>query len=85
MQRIALRDRSYERNMSRDYIDQLNQAYEKFYVEAHQGSQILTINTNDLNYVANEEDLKWVENRIRQRLKLTPYQEQLLLEIEIDG
>ena len=85
MQRIALRDRSYERNMSRDYIDQLNQAYEKFFGEAHQGSQILTINTNDLNYVASEEDLKWVENRIRQRLKLTPYQEQLLLEIEIDG
>lgn len=85
MQRIALRDRSYERNMSRDYIDQLNQAYEKFFGEAHQGSRILMINTNDLNYVASEEDLKWVENRIRQRLKLTPYQEQLLLEIEIDG
>jgi deoxyguanosine kinase len=85
MQRIASRDRSYERNMSRDYIDQLNQAYEKFFGEAHQGSQILTINTNDLNYVASEEDLKWVENRTRQRLKLTPYQEQLLLEIEIDG
>jgi deoxyguanosine kinase len=85
MQRIALRDRSYERNMSRDYIDQLNQAYEKFFGEAHQGSPILTINTNDLNYVASVGDLKWVENRIRQRLKLTPYQEQLLLEIEVDG
>jgi deoxyguanosine kinase len=85
MQRIALRDRSYERNMSRDYIDQLNKAYENFFGEAHQGSPILAINTNDLNYVASVEDLKWVENRIRQRLKLTPYQEQLLLEIEADG
>jgi deoxyguanosine kinase len=85
MQRIALRDRSYERNMSRDYIDQLNQAYEKFFGEAHQGAPILTINTNDLNYVASVEDLKWVENRIRQRLKLTPYQERLLLGIEVDG
>jgi deoxyguanosine kinase len=85
MQRIALRDRSYERNMSRDYIDQLNKAYENFFGEAHQGSPILAINTNDLNYVASVEDFKWVENRIRQRLKLTPYQEQLLLEIEADG
>ena len=85
MQRIALRDRSYERNMSRDYIDQLNQAYEEFFGEGHQGSPILTINTNDLNYVTSAADLKWVENRIRQTLKLTPYQEQLLLEIEADG
>ena len=85
MQRIALRDRSYERNMSRGYIDQLNQAYEEFFGEAHQDSPILTINTNDLNYVASAADLKWVENRIRQTLKLTPYQEQLLLEIEADG
>lgn len=85
MQRIALRDRSYERNMSRDYIDQLNQAYEEFFGEAHQGSPILTINTNDLNYVVSTADLRWVENRIRQTLKLTPYQEQLLLGIEGDG
>ena len=85
MQRIASRDRSYERNMSRDYIDQLNQAYEGFFGEVHQGSPILTINTNDLNYVASAADLKWVENRIRQTLKLTPYQEQLLLGIEMDG
>jgi deoxyguanosine kinase len=84
MQRIASRDRSYERNMERAYIDQLNGAYEKFFGDAHQGSPVLTIDTNDLNYVANPEDLKWVENRIRQTLKLPPYQEQLPLQIEMD-
>ena len=82
MQRIASRDRSYERNMERAYIDQLNLAYEAFFGDSHQGSPVLTIDTNDLNYVANPEDLKWVENRIRQTLKLSPYQEQLPLEIE---
>ena len=85
MQRIASRDRSYERNMERAYIDQLNHAYETFFGETHQGSPVLTIDTNDLNYVANPEDLKWVENRIRETLKLPPYQEQLPLEIEPKG
>ena len=33
MQRIALRDRPYERQMERAYIDQLNQAYDAFYLE----------------------------------------------------
>lgn len=76
MQRIALRDRPYERNMDRDYIDSLNQAYEEFYSAEHSGSPILRINTNDLNYVAREEDLDLVETRIRQTLKLGPYQTQ---------
>ncbi|MFN2150133.1 MAG: deoxynucleoside kinase [Anaerolineales bacterium] len=82
MQRIASRDRPYERNMERAYIAQLNQAYEDFYGENHQGSPVLVIDTNHLNYIANPDDLKWMENRIRQQLKLSPYQEPLPLEIE---
>jgi deoxyguanosine kinase len=84
MQRIASRDRSYERNMARGYIDQLNQTYEEFFGESHPGPPVLTIDTNDLNYVANPDDLKWVETRIRQTLRMSPYQEQLPLEIERD-
>ena len=34
MQRIALRDRPYERQMERGYIDQLNQAYDSFFPRA---------------------------------------------------
>jgi deoxyguanosine kinase len=82
MQRIASRDRPYERNMDRGYIDQLNQAYEKFFGDGHNGPQVLVVDTNHLNYVANPEDLKWVENRIRQTLKLSPFQSELPLEIE---
>jgi deoxyguanosine kinase len=76
MQRIAHRDRPYERNMDQVYIDNLNQAYESFYSDQHTGSPILRINTNQLNYVAKEEDLDWVETRIRQTLRLGPYQTQ---------
>jgi deoxyguanosine kinase len=82
MQRIASRDRSYERDMDQVYIAQLNQAYENFFGDEHQGSPVLIIDTDKLNYVANPEDLKWVEKRIRETLKLPPYQEQLPLDIE---
>ncbi|MCJ7734186.1 MAG: deoxynucleoside kinase [Anaerolineales bacterium] len=76
MQRIAQRDRPYERNMDQGYIESLNAAYDKFYSEDHAGAQVLRINTNQLNYVANEQDLDWVENRIRQTLEIGPYQTQ---------
>ena len=76
MQRIAHRDRPYERNMDQGYIQNLNEAYEVYYSNKESGSPVLKINTNELNYVAKEEDLDWVENRIRQTLKLGPYQTQ---------
>jgi len=76
MQRIAHRDRPYERNMDQEYIEDLNRAYDGFYSEGHSGAPVLRINTNELNYVAKEQDLDWVENRIRQTLKLHPYQTQ---------
>jgi len=50
MQRIAFRDRSYERNMESSYIDELNQAYEEFFSHPYDGTPILTIDTNPHNY-----------------------------------
>jgi deoxyguanosine kinase len=82
MQRISARDRPYERNMERDYIAQLNQAYEEFFIDhARRRSPVLTIDTNSLDYVRFPEDLKQVENRIRQALKLVPFQPELPLEM----
>lgn len=78
MQRIASRDRPYERNMERAYIDQLNRAYEDFYGgKSPRSSNVLVLDTNHLDYVRKPEDLKWVENRIRQALKMTPFQPEL--------
>lgn len=76
MQRIAHRDRPYERNMDQEYLENLNRAYDEFFSEDHSGTPVLRINTNELNYVAKEQDLDWVENRIRQTLRLHPYQTQ---------
>jgi len=50
MQRIAFRDRSYERNMESSYIDELNQAYEEFFSHPYDGTPILTIDTNPHNF-----------------------------------
>lgn len=79
MQRIALRDRSYERSMERDYIAELNEAYETYFGQGAvktdgRSVPVLIIDTNDLNYIQRPEDLRWVEDRIRQVLRLDPFQ-----------
>ena len=80
MQRIAMRDRPFERNMQREYIAELNQAYDHFFGDGIQRrSPVLTIETNDLDYVRRIDDLKSVEERIRQALKAVPYQPELPL------
>ena len=81
MHRIALRDRPYERNMARGYIHQLNLAYEEHFNNHQKGSPVLVIDTDDLDYIRNPDDLKWIENRLRQALKLPPFQQELPLEV----
>jgi deoxyadenosine/deoxycytidine kinase len=85
MQRIAHRDRPYERDMDVAYIDELNQAYESFFGDGYNGPEILTINTNNLNYVADRSDLKKVEHRIRQALEMVPFQTELPLDLKGDS
>lgn len=80
MQRIALRDRPYERNMERDYIAQLNHSYEDFFSRPYDGARVLKIDTNPLNIVQNPKDLKLVENNIRTALQLGPVQPSLPLD-----
>jgi len=80
MGRIALRDRSYERSIEHSYIEEVNQAYEAFFGDRNKRrSLLLTIDTNELDYVQNGEDLKLVENGIRQALKMPPFQQELPL------
>ncbi len=81
MQRIAMRDRPYERNMERAYIDELNHAYDRFFSDGFQRrSPVLTVETNELDYVRRPADLKWVEARIRQALQNVPFQPELPLQ-----
>jgi deoxyguanosine kinase len=79
MGRIAARDRPYERNMAWDYIDQLNRAYEEYYAREARTRHVLTVDTNQLDYVHHPQHLRWVENRIRQALKYHPFQPELPL------
>lgn len=74
MSRIAFRDRPYERQMERAYIDELNVAYEEFFSNPFDHTPILKIDTNDLNIIQNAEHIKLIENRIREALGLSPYQ-----------
>ncbi len=76
MQRIAQRDRPYERQMEVEYIDILNQTYETHF-GLTSNENILVINSNDLDFVRRPEDLEYVDGRIRQAMKLAPFQESL--------
>jgi len=78
MRRIATRDRTYERNMDRAYIHDLNQAYEDFFGTNPPG-QVLILDTNTLDFVARPEHLAYVVDRIRDTLGLPPYQPELPL------
>jgi deoxyguanosine kinase len=79
MQRIALRDRPYERQMERSYIHELNLAYQDFFSKPFDHTPVLTIETDHLNIIQNPEHLKWTENRIRQSLNMPPFQPALPL------
>jgi deoxyguanosine kinase len=79
MHRITLRDRSFERSMERDYINLLNIAYDECFMQPEDNRPVLIIDSNELDFVKNEEDLKWIENRIRQHLHLPPFQPELLI------
>jgi len=80
MHRIATRDRSYERNMERGYIELLNQTYEDFFSKPYESTPVLTIDTDPLDFVHNPTHLRLIENRIREALNLSPYQPLLMEE-----
>ncbi len=79
MQRIAFRDRPYERQMERGYIDELNQAYDRFFARRTDHAPVLVIPTDTLNIIQNPAHIAYIENRIRESLGLLPYQPSLPL------
>ncbi len=68
MYRIAHRDRPYERAMSRQYIDDLRQAYERFFA-VYQECPVLAVDTNALDLVDNPDDIAWVTSQVRTALE----------------
>ena len=84
MQRIMMRDRSYERNMDRNYIHALNETYELFFGSSTGGS-ILAIDTTPFDFVAHKPHLAHIINRINSALGIPPYQPDLPLEEGTDS
>ena len=80
MKRITRRDRPYERQMERAYIDELNLAYDDFFMKYSHNSPVLTIDSSSIDFVSSPEDLKEVDKKIRQALEMAPFQPTLPLE-----
>jgi len=76
MSRIATRDRAYEREMNRVYIESVRQAYEQYFSTYIQ-TPLLTIDTDDLNYVRDPSALAFVEGQVRTALGIGAYQKPL--------
>ena len=72
MGRIARRGRPYERAMSRDYIRELNEAYNHFFFH-YVYSPLLVVNTNGIDFVNNSEDFEDLLKRIVSHREGTVY------------
>ncbi|MCS6909815.1 MAG: deoxynucleoside kinase [Anaerolineales bacterium] len=69
MRRIARRGRPYERQIEREYIRRLGEAYDEFFA-AYTESPTLIIEAAPLDYVANPADLQFIIERIHTALGL---------------
>lgn len=70
--RIAQRGRGYEQGIAADYLHQLNQLYDDWAGSFSQ-SPVLTIDTDNLNYVQYEDHLEAIWQRIDYRLRGRDY------------
>lgn len=72
MRNISGRGRDIEKNISEEYIDALNQLYTEYFFR-YQDTPLVIINTNNIDFVHNEEDLDEVINYIRQPVTGTKF------------
>ncbi|KPL18403.1 MAG: deoxyadenosine kinase [candidate division Zixibacteria bacterium SM23_81] len=64
MHRIRERNRSYEQNISNEYIQRLNEAYNYFFFH-YTESPLLVVNTAKIDFVHNPDDLEDLLEQIR--------------------
>ncbi len=63
LERVAKRGRPFERDMDRDYMQALNEAYNYFFFH-YSEAPTLIVNTNGIDFVRNRADLEDLEARI---------------------
>lgn len=74
MRRIRHRDRPFERNMDRGYIESLSRVYEQTLGNLHEaervlhGAQILQVDTSDLDFAASPQDRAYLIDLVRSTL-----------------
>ena len=57
MKNITKRGRKFEKNLSEDYLDALNQVYNEYFFQ-YQDTPLIIINTNNIDFVNNSSDLE---------------------------
>jgi deoxyguanosine kinase len=72
MDRIRRRGRAFERDMSRDYIDTLTEAYNYFFFH-YRDTPLIVVNTNDVDFVENTADFEELAREIEEHDKGTAY------------
>ena len=72
MRNIEKRGRNMEKNVTWEYIDALNQVYTEYFFR-YQDTPLVIINTNNIDFVENENDLKEVIDYIRQPVSGTKF------------
>ncbi len=72
MYNIKIRGREFERNMDYTYIDNLNQIYNEYFFRYDKGPLVI-INTNDIDFVNNKQDLQEIIDFIKQPSEGTRY------------
>jgi deoxyadenosine/deoxycytidine kinase len=80
--RIQQRGRSYEREISKDYLEQLNSLYEAW-IGGFSLCPVLTVPADDLDYVAHTHHLDLIVRKIEE--KLTGKEEVVFNAAEVNG
>ena len=68
MERIAQRGKECEKDISPDYISQLNDLYDEWYNSYDQGKYLL-VDTDDLDFLNNESDFNRLISKIHDTIE----------------
>jgi len=71
-QRISKKAARNESNISPEYLETVAQAYEHFFFR-YSGSNLLVVDTSDIDFVERNQDLQELLRRLRQPVKGTQY------------
>ncbi|MEA4910275.1 MAG: deoxynucleoside kinase [Chloroflexi bacterium] len=67
LQRVSRRDRAYERTIAPEYLEHLNQLYEKW-IQGFTLCPVLTVPADDLDYVAHPLHFDLVARKVQEKL-----------------